>query len=143
MPIYQESLQICKKIYGPQHPEVADSLNNIALLLKNEGKYEEAMSLYQESLQIYKKMYGSEHPYYALSLYNIGGLVYEQGKYEESLKYFQDCYDIRCRISGANHPDTISTKAWIEKIESRKDKEVSFICKLLCCCHYYCHIVKL
>jgi len=59
MPIYQESLQIYKKLYGSEHPNVAQTLNNIGLLLNNQGKYVEAMPIYQESLQISKKIWFS------------------------------------------------------------------------------------
>ena len=36
-PLYQRSLAIREKTWGPDHPDVAKSLNNIALLLKVRG----------------------------------------------------------------------------------------------------------
>ena len=49
-------------MYGADHPKVATSLSNLALLYKIQGRYDEAESLYQRSLQIYEQIYGPDHP---------------------------------------------------------------------------------
>lgn len=70
-------LQIREKCLGKEHLEVAQSLNNIAVLLKTVGNYEEAESLYKRSIAIKEKALGQNHPqvfgrcfplYFALSL---------------------------------------------------------------------------
>ena len=38
LPMYQRALRIDEKTYGPEHPDVAIFLNNIAMLLKAQGK---------------------------------------------------------------------------------------------------------
>jgi len=45
-------MEIRKTVYGEQHLLVAESLNNIALLLYQQGLYEDAFPLYEQSLQI-------------------------------------------------------------------------------------------
>ena len=44
------------------HPDTAGSLNNLAGLNRDQGKYEEAESLYQRALAIYTKVFGPQHP---------------------------------------------------------------------------------
>ena len=56
--MFEESLAIRKKMLGEEHPDVADSLNNLASLYKNQGKYDEAEKMYNEALAIRKKMLG-------------------------------------------------------------------------------------
>lgn len=45
-------MEIRKTVYGEQHLLVAESLNNIALLLYQQGLFEDALPLYEQSLQI-------------------------------------------------------------------------------------------
>lgn len=56
------SLAISKKALGPDHPDVAQSLNNLALLYDAQGKYSEAVLLFQRAVQIAEKSLGSNHP---------------------------------------------------------------------------------
>ena len=53
---------IREKVLGPDHPSTALSLNNLAALYDNQGKYDEAESLYQRALAIREKVLGSDHP---------------------------------------------------------------------------------
>ena len=46
---------------GPEHPDVAQSLNNLAVLYHNRGEYAEAEPLYQRSLAVWQKALGPEH----------------------------------------------------------------------------------
>jgi tetratricopeptide (TPR) repeat protein len=44
------------------HPNVATSLNNLATLYRDQGRYAEAEPLYQRSLVISEKTLGKDHP---------------------------------------------------------------------------------
>ncbi len=61
-PLYRRSLAIREKALGPDHPDTAVSLNNLALLYGNQGRYAEAEPLYQRSLAIREKALGPDHP---------------------------------------------------------------------------------
>jgi Tfp pilus assembly protein PilF len=50
------------KALGKEHPDVATSLNNLAMLYKKLGKNSQAKPLYQRSLAILEKSLGEEHP---------------------------------------------------------------------------------
>jgi tetratricopeptide (TPR) repeat protein len=43
---------------GPEHPDVAQSLNNLALLYGAQGKYSQAEPLYKRALAIPRGAYG-------------------------------------------------------------------------------------
>ncbi len=83
-PLYKRSLAIREKVLGPEHPGVAQSLNNLAALYKAQGQYAEAEPLYQRALAIREKALGSEHPHVAQSLNNLAGLYEAQGRYAEA-----------------------------------------------------------
>jgi len=61
-PIMRQALAGCEKAYGPDHPEMAYSLNNLATLLEDKGNYAEAETLYQRALAIDTKALGPDHP---------------------------------------------------------------------------------
>jgi tetratricopeptide (TPR) repeat protein len=45
--LYKRSLAFLEKELGPDHPNVATALNNLALLYKNQGRYADAEPLYK------------------------------------------------------------------------------------------------
>ena len=59
---------------GPEHRSVAESLNNLAGLYRDQGKYAEAQLLYNRSLAIDYKVLGPEHPWVATDLNNLAEL---------------------------------------------------------------------
>ncbi len=56
---------------------MATSLNNLALVYDDQGRYAEAEPLYQRALPIFEKALGPEHPDVAQSLENYAALLRE------------------------------------------------------------------
>jgi tetratricopeptide (TPR) repeat protein len=52
-PIYQQALEIYRKVLGENHPDYAASLNSLASLYSDMGDYTKAESIYQQALEIY------------------------------------------------------------------------------------------
>ncbi len=73
-----------EKALGPEHPDVATSLNNLAELYKAQGNYAEAEPLYQRSLAIWEKALGPEHPDVATSLENYAALLRQTARADEA-----------------------------------------------------------
>ena len=59
---------------GPDHPDVAISLNNLAGLYQHQGNYAKAEPLYKRSLAIFETALGHDHLNVATSLENLAGL---------------------------------------------------------------------
>jgi hypothetical protein len=51
-----------KKALGLEHPDTLRSMNILALLLMNRGKYNEAKPMYWQTLQLRERVLGLEHP---------------------------------------------------------------------------------
>jgi hypothetical protein len=67
-PLYDRALAICEKTLGPEHPDTALSLDNLARLLCAQGDLVVAKPLAERALAIREKVFGSEHQYTASSL---------------------------------------------------------------------------
>jgi tetratricopeptide (TPR) repeat protein len=59
--LYQRTIAIGEKVLGPEHPNLAIRLNNLANLYQDQGKYGEAEPLYRRSLSIFEKVLGKGH----------------------------------------------------------------------------------
>ena len=65
----RRALAIDEKTLGPEDPNVAIRLNNLALLLKETNRLGEAEPLYRRALAIWEKALGSEDPQTAKGLH--------------------------------------------------------------------------
>ncbi|CAN0107847.1 unnamed protein product, partial [Ectocarpus sp. 8 AP-2014] len=61
-PLLERSQALQEKVLGPDHPEVAVSLNRRAELLSAQGKYAEAGPYYLRAIDIVEKTLGVDHP---------------------------------------------------------------------------------
>ena len=103
--LYRRSLAIREKALGPDHPDVAISLNNLAALLMDQAQYAEAEPLYRRSLAINEKALGLDHPDVAMSLNNLAGLLDDQGQYTAAEPLYRRSLAIREKVLGPDHPD--------------------------------------
>lgn len=83
-PLLKRALEIVKKALGPDRPEVAVSLTNLAELYAKQGRYEKAETLYKQSLAIVEKAFGAEHPIVAQSLTRLATLYLSWGRYADA-----------------------------------------------------------
>ena len=101
---YQHSLRIKEQALGPDHPDVAYTLTNLANLYNDQAKYAEAEPMYQSALRIWEQALGSDHPNVALALNGLANLYEEQGKYAEAEPLYQRALRIYEQALGPEHP---------------------------------------
>ena len=61
-PYYERALEISERVLGPDHPDTARSLNNLAILSYYEKNMPEAARLMRRALAIWEKKLGANHP---------------------------------------------------------------------------------
>ena len=101
----EQCLQVCQILFPGDHPDVAASLNNLALLYKSQGRYEEAEPLHLNALEMRKRLFQGDHSYMALSLNNLAGIYESKGRYEEAEPLFLDALEMTKRLFPGDHPD--------------------------------------
>lgn len=77
---YERALVIDEKTYGPDHPDVAGTLNNMGTAWYTLGEVKKTIDYFERALAIIEKTYGPNHPKVAISLGNLGGAWYTLGK---------------------------------------------------------------
>jgi tetratricopeptide (TPR) repeat protein len=104
-PLYQRALRIEKRVWGPEHPEVAYPLCGLAYLYYEQGKYQQAEPLYQRALQIRERVLGPAHPDVAYTLERLGMLYWKEGKFEQAKRLFQRALYLQEQAKGAEHTE--------------------------------------
>lgn len=92
------------------HPAVAATLNNLAVLYGKRGKYKEAEPLCKRALEIREKVLGTEHPDVAKQLNNLALLCQNQGKYSEVERYYERALHIYQSQLGPDDSNVAKTK---------------------------------
>ena len=88
---------------------LATSLNNLANLYYNQGKYSEAEPLYLDALEMRRRLFTGDHPNVATSLNNLALLYNSQGKYSEAEPLYLDALEMRKRLFTGDHPDVATS----------------------------------
>lgn len=96
-------------LFGSEHLETAESMNNLAILLYSMDDYSPARVLFKRTLTVRKKILGMEHPLTAASFNNLAFLYYSLKKYNKAHLLFKKSLVIRQKVLGREHPATISS----------------------------------
>ncbi len=88
---------------------MAQSLNNLATLYRDQGKYPEAEPLFEKALAIAEKALGPEHPDVATGLNNLAELYRAQGRYTEAEPLYKRSLAIKEKALGPEHPHVATT----------------------------------
>jgi tetratricopeptide (TPR) repeat protein len=88
---------------------LATSLNNLAFLYDNQGKYSEAEPLLLDALEMRKQLFTGDHPDVATSLNNLAFLYNNQGRYSEAEPLYLDALEMRRRLFTGDHPDVATS----------------------------------
>ena len=104
-PLMRRALAIYEKSYGPEHPNVARDLNNLAQLLQATNRLEEAEPLMRRALAIDEKSYGPEHPEVAANLNNLAALLQDTNRLEEAEPLMRRALAIDEKNYGPEHPE--------------------------------------
>jgi tetratricopeptide (TPR) repeat protein len=75
LPLYQQVLKLLEQTVGPDHPTLATTLNNLAVVCEAQDKYAEAAPLYQRALALIERTLGPDHPNLAVALDNYADLL--------------------------------------------------------------------
>jgi tetratricopeptide (TPR) repeat protein len=107
--IFERVLAIREQALGPDHPDTATSLNNLAGLLDTTGDYDAARPLYERALAISEQALGPDHPNTATSLNNLAYLLVTTGDYDAARPLYERALAIREQALGPDHPSTVNS----------------------------------
>ena len=101
--LLEQALTIRKEILGENHPDTAESLNNLGAFYWELGKDTDPEPLYKQALAIYETIPEERHTSKAKTLNNLAILYHHQGKYAEAEPLYEQARVIQEEILGKRH----------------------------------------
>ena len=109
-PLYERALHLRETAYGPDHPHVATTLNNLGWALCGLGEPATARPLLERALHIRETAHGPDHPEVATTLNNLANVLRDLGEpatarplYERALHLYETAY-------GPDHPASVRVR---------------------------------
>eukprot|EP01050_Picozoa_sp_SAG11_P019895 SAG11_NODE_3245_length_2584_cov_3.260362_2_plen_135_part_00 len=94
---------------GASHRCTLASASNLALLLQDQGKLDEAEPLCRETLRVQRETLGGTHPSTLVTASNLAGLLRAQGKLDEAEPLCRETLRVRRETLGGTHPHTLAS----------------------------------
>ena len=104
---FNDALQSCKEILGPEHPSTLVITANLASTYRYQGRWKEAEEVQVTELKICSKVLGAEHPDTLTSMANLASTYRDQGRWKEAEELQATELKICSKVLGAEHPDTL------------------------------------
>ncbi|XP_046854991.1 uncharacterized protein LOC124448023, partial [Xenia sp. Carnegie-2017] len=131
---HEKALEIQKQSLGPNHVDVAGSLNNLGNVYKDTGNYDKAIEFHEKALEIRKQSLGPNHVDVATSLNNLGSVYRGTGNYDKAIEFHEKALEIRKQSLGPNHVDvaaSLNNLGIVYIITGNYDKSIEYYEKAL------------
>jgi len=107
--MYRAALAINRKLFSPEGREVAASLNDLGVALRNEDKLPEAQSAHQEALDIRRRLFGNENVDVATSINDLATVFRHQARKPEAEALIREALSIRRKLFGDDSLEVADT----------------------------------
>ena len=121
-PLLRRAIAVRERALGPEHPDLAIPIDNLARLYADTGRPAEAELLFQRTLAIREQALGPEHPAVAESLGCLGLFYRGEGRSAEALPLFERALATYERTPDAEYPDlafSLHHRAWLYEAAGR------------------------
>jgi len=78
-------------------------MNNLAIVLRYQGKSPEAEQMCRKELEVSERVLGKEHPHTLASMHNLALVLRDQGKYPEAEQMYRRVVEVRERVLDREH----------------------------------------
>lgn len=103
--LFEHALSLAETIHGPEHPNVAPTLNNLGLMLHEQGDLTGAREIFERTLAIGEKYLDPDHPTIAIRLNNLGSVLRKQGNLSEARELIKRALEIGDKSLDPDHPE--------------------------------------
>jgi len=119
----RRAIEINEAVLGPDHPDVAIGLNNLAGSYFSQGKYDLAEPLWRRALAIREKAFGENHADVAQSLFNLGIVRWFRGDYAGAEALLLRAMKVEEATLGPEHPSRAKTMVTLAGVYRQMGRE--------------------
>jgi tetratricopeptide (TPR) repeat protein/predicted Ser/Thr protein kinase len=106
---YEQALALRIKLYGEDHPDVAQVHNGLGAALLRKGDLAGAAEHFKKAIAIREKVLGATHPDVALPLGNLAAVEQAQGHIDAATRDLERALKILEEVYGPDHPQVALT----------------------------------
>jgi serine/threonine-protein kinase len=110
----RESLSIRRRLFGRDHPQVANAIDGIGELMQARGEYGAAEAAYREALSIRRELFPSDHLDVGVSLENLGIVLQAAGRSAEAVGLLEDALAVLRPAVGEDHSLVYDATVWLD-----------------------------
>jgi tetratricopeptide (TPR) repeat protein len=103
----KEALRIVAAEFGEASEEVANARNNLAVLYKACGRFDEGLHLYQKALETVVKLNDEDCLACSVIYHNVGGILHAKGDFTGAEPPGRKAWEISRRLLGERAPQTL------------------------------------
>jgi tetratricopeptide (TPR) repeat protein len=85
-------------------------MNNLALVLRDQGRFDLAEPLYREALDLLRAAYGPRHLRVAIALFNLAAVTEDQGRYADAEPLYREALEIDRQALGDAHAEVAADR---------------------------------
>ena len=106
IPLMQKAVAMQRALRGSEpYPDLAEALNDMGVLLWQQGDSAGAEKFYRESLAMNRKLLGDKHPEIANGLENVAMTVQDKGDLAGAEALYIQSLNMRRELLGPDHPE--------------------------------------
>jgi serine/threonine protein kinase len=110
-PLLEEALSIGRRPGAGATPRLAQTLNDLGVLTREQRDLDGARALLEESLAMRRRLFGNEHKDVAVTLVELGRVFADRGLGDRAEVLYREALEIRRRIFGEVHRETSTSQA--------------------------------
>ncbi len=108
---FTRALELRRKSLPDDHPEIAQSLNNLGSLYMRSRRHDLAAPMFEQALERFRPIHGENSPQVVIVTYNLGSTLSDAGRIGEAEKYLRSAVDLAVRIFPSGHLNTAVMQA--------------------------------
>jgi tetratricopeptide (TPR) repeat protein len=110
IPLMRSAVAIQQSVWGDEaYPDYAAALNDLGLMLRDQGDYAQSEQLLMEALVMERKLLGDKHSELALMLNNLALTLWRKGDLAQAESTYRQALAMQRELLGDAHPDVANT----------------------------------
>ena len=103
-PVYKVAISHCIHSHGPNHPCVAERLDDLAQLYRKTGRFVEAEKALRQALAINRASFQSDSPIVFNTMNELSAVYVDQGKFAQAENVYSEWIPSLKKVLGPEHP---------------------------------------
>ena len=103
------------QVGGQDSLDVAKTRENMAIIYRKQGHYDQALEIYKSVLETKIRVCGHDHPDVAVSYKNLAAMYQSQGNHVQTKEMATKAYHIFLKKLGPDHPQTQGLKPFVDE----------------------------